>query len=340
MYTEVFSVVIILGVCWVALAVLDVAVAGLLAWILGLSFRRCFAWGLLSLAVPVLLMGYGILIERNCVRVNTVEVAFDNLPKAFDGYSIVQLSDIHSRSFRYRTGTLQRMVEKVNSLDADLIAFTGDIVTISPDELDATEESLRGLKAHNGVVSILGNHDYCPYIKEDKSGKSPAQGLAEVMARERTMGWRLLVNEHWTLHHGSDSIAIVGVENTSTSPHFPSRGDLGKATQGTEGMFRILLSHDPTHWDMEVVGKDIPLTLSGHTHAMQFSLLGWSPIGHFYKQSKGLYRKGKQCLYINIGLGETIFPARIGAMPEITRIILRVKRFEGLRVKRFDTLKP
>ena len=204
-----------------------------------------------------------------------------------------------------------------------MIAFTGDIVTISPDELDATEESLRGLKAHDGVVSILGNHDYCPYIKGDKSGKSPAQGLAEVMARERAMGWRLLVNEHWTLHHGSDSIAIVGVENTSTSPHFPSRGDLGKATQGTEGMFRILLSHDPTHWDMEVVGKDIPLTLSGHTHAMQFSLLGWSPIGHFYKQSKGLYRKGKQCLYINIGLGETIFPARIGAMPEITRIILK-----------------
>ena len=171
MYTEVFSVVIILGVCWVTLAVLDVAVAGLLAWILGLSFKRCFTWGLLSLAVPVLLMGYGILIERNCVRVNTVEVAFDNLPKAFDGYSIVQLSDIHSRSFRYRTGTLQRMVEKVNSLDADLIAFTGDIVTISPDELDATEEALRGLKAHDGVVSILGNHDYCPYIKEDKSGE-------------------------------------------------------------------------------------------------------------------------------------------------------------------------
>ena len=323
MSTELLSVAIILGVCWVALAVLDLAVAGLLAWILGLSFKRCFTWGLLSLAVPVVLMLYGILIERNCSRVNTVEVTFDDLPEAFDGYTIVHLSDIHSRSFRHRTGALQRMVEKASSLDADLIAFTGDIVTISPEELDATEEALRGLKARDGVVSILGNHDYCPYIKEGESGKSPAQGLAEVIARERAMGWRLLINGHTVLHHGGDSIAIVGVENTSTSPHFPSRGDLNKAMQGTEGMFRILLSHDPTHWDLQVVGKDIPLTLSGHTHAMQFSLFGWSPIGHFYKQSKGLYRKGKQFLYINIGLGETIFPARIGAMPEITRIILR-----------------
>ncbi|MBR1834892.1 MAG: metallophosphoesterase [Bacteroidales bacterium] len=323
MYTEVVSVGVILLVCWVALVVVDLAVAGLLAWIVGWSFRRCFAWGLLSLAVPAVLMGYGILIERNCYRVNTVELAFDNLPKAFDGYTIVQLSDIHSRSFRYRTGSLQRAVERVNDMDADLIAFTGDIVTISPDELDYTEGILRRLKARDGVVSILGNHDYCPYISQSDSALTPEEGKEEVMARERAMGWRLLVNEHTILHRGGDSIAIVGVENTSTSPHFPKRGDLWKAMHGTEGMFHILLSHDPTHWDMGVIGKDVPLTLSGHTHAMQFSLLGWSPIGHFYKQSKGLYRKGKQLLYINIGLGETIFPARIGAMPEITKIVLK-----------------
>lgn len=323
MYTEVMSVGVILLVCWLALTVLDLAVAGLLTLIFGLSFKRCFCWGLLSLAVPVLLLGYGILIERNCYRVKTVEIPFDNLPAAFDGYTIVQLSDIHSRSFRYRTGSLQRAVEKANDLDADLIAFTGDIVTIAPDELDSTESILRGLKARDGVVSILGNHDYCPYIAQSDSTLTPIQGKAEVMVREKQMGWSLLVNEHWVLHHGGDSVAIIGVENTSTSPHFPSRGDLKGAMRGTEGMFHILLSHDPTHWDMEVIGKDIPLTLSGHTHAMQFSLLGWSPIGHFYKESKGLYRKGNQLLYINIGLGETIFPARIGAMPEITKIVLR-----------------
>lgn len=323
MYTEVMSVGVILLVCWLALTVLDLAVAGLLTLIFGLSFKRCFCWGLLSLAVPVLLLGYGILIERNCYHVKIVEIPFDNLPAAFDGYTIVQLSDIHSRSFRYRTGSLQRAVEKANDLDADLIAFTGDIVTIAPDELDSTESILRGLKARDGVVSILGNHDYCPYIAQSDSTLTPIQGRAEVMVRERQMGWRLLVNEHWVLHHGGDSVAIIGVENTSTSPYFPSRGDLKGAMRGTEGMFHILLSHDPTHWDMEVIGKDIPLTLSGHTHAMQFSLLGWSPIGHFYKESKGLYRKGNQLLYINIGLGETIFPARIGAMPEITKIVLR-----------------
>ena len=328
MYTEAISVAIILGVCWAVLAVIDVAVAGLLAWIFGLSFKRCFMWGLLALAVPVALMGYGILVERNCYRVNTVEIAFDNLPEAFDGYTIVQLSDIHSRSFRYRTKSLQKAVDKANSLNADLIAFTGDIVTISPNELDATAGILSGLKARDGIVSILGNHDYCPYIKQSDRRQSSEKGKAEVISRERDLGWKLLINENFILHHKGDSIAIVGVENTSTSPHFPKRGDLNKAMAGTEGMFRILLSHDPTHWDMGVIGKDIPLTLSGHTHAMLFSLLGWSPIGHFYKQSKGLYRKGNQYLYVNIGLGETIFPARIGAMPEITRIVLRKAKQE------------
>ena len=326
MYTEVFSVGIVLLVCWVAITLMDLAVAGLLALVFGWSFKRCFVWGLLTLAVPVLMMGYGILIERNRYEVKTVEIAFDNLPKAFDGYSIVQLSDIHSRSFRYRTGSLQRAVEKANNLNADLIAFTGDIVTITPDELDATAGILSGLQARDGVVSILGNHDYCPYIKESNSTLTPDEGKKEVIARERAMGWRMLVNENLILRHGDDSIAIVGVENTSTSPHFPKRGDLWNAMKGTDGMFRILLSHDPTHWDMGVIGKDIPLTLSGHTHAMQFSLLGWSPIRHFYKQSKGLYRKGNQYLYINIGLGETIFPVRIGATPEITQIILRRSR--------------
>lgn len=323
MYTEAFSVGVILLVCWIALALLDLAAAGLVALLFGVSFKRCFVWGLLALALPVALLLYGVLIERNCYRVNTVELSFDELPEGFDGYTIVQLSDIHSRSFRYRAASLQRAVDKVNALDADLIAFTGDLVTIGPDELEVTAPVLKGLEAKDGVVSVLGNHDYCIYIKRSPGGMSPEQAKEEVIAREQAMGWRLLRNEHWTLHHGGDSIAIVGVENTSTSPHFPSRGDLWKALHGTEGMFHILLSHDPTHWDMGVIGKDIPLTLSGHTHAMQFSLLGWSPIGHFYKQSKGLYRKGNQQLYVNIGLGETIFPARIGAMPEITRIVLR-----------------
>ena len=323
MYSEVFSVAVLLLVCFVVLTVLDLAVAGVLALVAGLSFKRCFLWGLLSLAVPVLLMAYGLLIERNCYRVNRVELEFDSLPEAFDGYKLVHLSDIHSRSFRYRASSLQRAVDKVNSLDADMIVFTGDLVTIEPSELDVTEPVLKGLKARDGVVSVLGNHDYCTYINRGTSGMSPEQGRTELMEREKAMGWKLLLNQNLILHRGNSRMAVVGVENTTTSPHFPSRGDLGKALLGTDGLFKILLSHDPTHWDHGVKGKNIALMLSGHTHAMQFSLLSWNPIKHFYRQYKGLYRYKNQCLYINIGLGETIFPARIGAMPEITLIELR-----------------
>ena len=168
MYSEVFSVAVLLLVCFVGLTVLDLAVAGVLALVAGLSFKRCFLWGLLSLAVPVLLMVYGLLIERNCYRVNRVELEFDSLPEAFDGYKLVHLSDIHSRSFRYRASSLQRAVDKVNSLDADMIVFTGDLVTIEPSELDVTEPVLKGLKARDGVVSGIQGGSYAEAVKKQR----------------------------------------------------------------------------------------------------------------------------------------------------------------------------
>jgi predicted MPP superfamily phosphohydrolase len=137
------------------------------------------------------------------------------------------------------------------------------------------------------------------------------------------MGWNLLINKNIIVSRGTDSIAIIGVENTSPSKHFPSRGELIKASEGTEGMFRILLTHDPMHWEAEILGKDYPLTLSGHTHAMQLSLQGWTPSSLMFRQSRGIYSEGSQHLYVNIGLGETILPVRIGARPEITLITLR-----------------
>ena len=140
------------------------------------------------------------------------------------------------------------------------------------------------------------------------------------------MGWTLLMNEHRMHRRGADSIAIVGVENTSPSHHFPSKGDLAKAAEGTEGMYRILLSHDPLHWEAEIVERDFALTLAGHTHAMQFAMFGWSPSRHLFPQYRGLYTTAEdrtQHLYVNTGLGETIFPARIGVRPEITLITLR-----------------
>lgn len=320
MHTEFLSVLIILTVCIGLLTVLDLAVAGLLAWLLRLSFKRCFLWGLLSLLLPPLLLAYGLLIERNIYQVKRVEVTFDNLPAQFDGYRLVQLSDIHTRSFLKRPKSLGRCVDKVGSLRPDLIVFTGDIVTLSSSELESASHILAGLQAPDGIISIIGNHDYCTY------GNEP-DGKRRVVDLERQMGWTVLCNENLILRRGGDSLAIVGVENISTSKHFPTTGNLSQALVGTQGMFKILLSHDPTHWDREVVGKDIPLTLSGHTHASQFSILGWTPVRYMYKQYRGLYQKGRQYLYINIGLGETIFPARIGTPPEITLITLRTSKF-------------
>lgn len=326
MYTEGVSVLAILLVATLALLVLNAIVAGVLALLCRLTFWRCFRWGLLSLILPPLLLLYGVLVERNCYRVRTVEIASETLPAAFDGYTIVQLSDIHSRSFRYRVRSLERAVDKVNALGADLIVFTGDLVTIGPVELLQTGPALSRLRAPDGVLSVLGNHDYCPYMPGARR-KANLDSLALVEDRERALGWDLLLNENRIIARGGDTLAIVGVENVSNSPAFPSTGDLAKAMEGTEGAWRILLSHDPTHWERDVVGKeDIPLTLSGHTHAAQVSLFGlWTPSSLIYLHNRGLYKEQGQYLYVNIGLGETIFPARLGAAPEITRIVLRRK---------------
>jgi predicted MPP superfamily phosphohydrolase len=194
---------------------------------------------------------------------------------------------------------------------------------MNPDELEDVTGILGGLKAKDGVFSVLGNHDYCMY--SDMSDDKKKESLEELMAKQREMGWKLLMNENFIIGRGRDSVAVVGVENTSPSRHFPSKGNLTQAATGTEGMFRILLSHDPLHWESEIIGQDFPLTLSGHTHSMQFSLLGWSPSRYIFPQYRGLYSRNSQYLYVNPGLGETIFPARIGVMPEITLITLRKK---------------
>lgn len=326
MKMEVVSTLVILVMVSLMLMVVDAAVSGVVAWCTAVTFKRAFCWGLLSLLIPVALMGYGILIERNRADVTKVEMKFPNLPESFKGYRIVQLSDIHSRSFEGREDVLRKMVDQVNALQPDLIVFTGDVITMDPDELDSTQPVLSQLKAKDGVVSVLGNHDYGVYMDPRKLKKVASDDKdwcpKEVARREREMGWRILLDENVVIRRGVDSIAVVGVENTTPSPHFESRGDLARASQGTEGMFRVLLSHDPMHWDMEVRGKDYPLMLSGHTHAVQFSLFGFCPSRFMFKQYRGLYESGDQKLYVNIGLGETIFPARIGAAPEITLITL------------------
>ncbi|MCR5841947.1 MAG: metallophosphoesterase [Bacteroidales bacterium] len=325
MYSEFFSILVILLVVSVGLLVLNAVVAGLLALLCKLAFWRCFRWGLLALAVPPLLLVYGILVERNLYRVNEVEIVSETLPAAFDGYTLVQLSDIHARSFRLRPKSMERAVARVNAQQADLIVFTGDLVTIGPDELEPVRGALAGLHAPDGVLSVLGNHDYCPYLRVSDAPRLNREAMELVEKGERAMGWHLLLNENVKIARGSDTLAVLGVENVSTSRAFPSTGDLARAMEGTQDCWRILLSHDPTHWEKEVVGKeDIPLTLSGHTHAAQVSFFGlWTPSSLLYPHNRGLYKEQGQYLYVNIGLGETIFPARIGAVPEITRITLR-----------------
>ena len=320
MGTETTITIMMILFCCLIMAALDAAVCGLLSLFAGVQFKKAFLWGLISLAVPILFIAYGSLIGRNLFEVKKVDITFENLPAGFDGYRIVQISDIHASSFIEREDQLGKAVGMINSLEPDLIVFTGDLITLSPDELNTLTSPLSELKAKDGVMSVLGNHDYSMY--SNASAQQKEEHLKALIAKEKEIGWDLLMNENRIIRRGCDSIAVIGVENTSPSRHFPSKGNLAKASEGTDSTFRILLSHDPMHWDAEVVGKDYPLTLSGHTHAMQFSIFGWSPSSIIYQQNRGLYTKGKQHLYVNIGLGETLFPARIGARPEITLITL------------------
>jgi predicted MPP superfamily phosphohydrolase len=340
MTAEIYATLSIMLICLILLTATDAVVSLILKLAIGTPFKKAFLWGCIILIVPPLAIAYGALIERNLFRIRKVEIEFKTLPEAFDGYRIAHISDIHARSFKGREKRLKKAMEKINALEPDLIAFTGDLISMNPDELEGLRGILGSLQANDGVLSVMGNHDYSMYSGMDEQGMRKAQ--ERLIEAEMDMGWTLLLNESRIIGRGRDSVAVVGVENTSPSRHFPSKGDLPQAAAGTEGMFRILLSHDPLHWETEIVGKDYPLTLSGHTHAMQFSLMGWSPSRYMFPQYRGLYSASysghepkctsdgnptdRQYLYVNPGLGETIFPARIGVMPEITLITLKSRK--------------
>lgn len=322
MATEAIAITGILIVCSVAIIIGDAAVSGILAWVSWITFKRAFLKGLLLLLLPPLVMAYGAWIGRERPQVREVDIRFEGLPESFDGYRLVHISDIHARSYAKRQKSLKKVVDIINNQNADLIAFTGDLITLDASELAAVKEILAELNASDGIISVIGNHDYGIY--SDPTHKNvKGKILSEVVTEERSMGWNVLIDDHILIERGLDSIAVIGVQNTSPSRHFPSKGNITKASAGTEGMFRILLTHDPMHWEREVVGKEYPLTLSGHTHAMQFSIFGWSPSSLIFKEYRGLYTKDDQHLYVNIGLGETILPFRIGTRPEITLITLK-----------------
>lgn len=321
-----------------AVLVCVLAVSGIAA-LAGASFRKFFLRGLWALLLPPLVFLYGMAVGRNECKVSEVEVSDPRLPEQFDGYRVVQISDLHLESVRGREHFLSSVVEKINSLEPDLILFTGDLVTSHPDELLGFEPVLSSLTAADGVFSVLGNHDYCIY-RHWEADSFRAEAVRTLVERETALGWKVLMNESVNIYRDSVSvgdssavISVAGVENISQTSYFPSYGDLDKAMKGVRGSFTILMTHDPTHWHKAVAEyPDIALTLSGHTHAMQLSILGWSPSRYLFKEYRGLYRKQvttgdgtleDALLYVNIGLGETALPSRVGTPPEITLFTLR-----------------
>lgn len=256
-----------------------------------------------------------------------VPLSFPNLPSAFKGLRIVQISDVHSGSFTSKEG-VQKGIDKILSLKPDLILFTGDLVNNKHDEMLPYIDLFSQLKAPLGVYSIFGNHDYGDYVNWDSAQqkKENQELLKQVHAK---LGWRLLWDEHVAIEKDGQQIALIGIQNWSNLGNFPKYGDLAKAYAGTEKYpFKILMSHDPTHWDAQVRPNfsDIDLTLSGHTHGFQFGVeipgFRWSPVQYVYNQWAGLYKEGKQVIYVNRGFGFIGYPGRVGILPEITLLEL------------------
>lgn len=275
---------------------------------------------------------YGLSNKYN-YHVRRIKLTYANLPAAFRGMKIVQISDIHSGSFSNKDA-VTRGVDLIRAQQPDLVVFTGDLVNDRALEMDDYISVFKTIKAPMGVYSTLGNHDYgdyYPWKDYDASGHSLSKekNLEMLKRVHGEMGWRLLLNEHIVLERNNEKMALIGVENWSLNPRFPRKGDLAAAYDGTKDIpFKILLSHDPTHWEGQVLSdyQDIDLMLAGHTHGMQFGVeipfLKWSPAQYFYKQWAGLYEQDAQKLYVNRGFGFIGYPGRVGIMPEITLIEL------------------
>ncbi len=293
------------------------------------TFKNVFYWfgGIVGLTVFLGLL-YGNLIGRNSVRVSEATVYASDLPPAFEGYRIVQLSDTHVGNMR-NPRLLEKVLKKTEALDPDLIVFSGDLVHSRSNELPRYKDVLSRFHARDGIYAVLGNHDYGDYTRwpNREAYRANRQALENFY---REIGWHLLNNASAIIRHGGDSIAVIGVENWGNPP-FPQYADLETALKGTETVdYKILISHDPDHWSQQVKGKeDIGLTLSGHTHGMQLAVrIGdkrYSPAAWKYELWGGLYREGEQYIYVNEGIGTVLFPFRLGATPEITLITLKRK---------------
>ena len=282
--------------------------------------------GLLLGCICAILMWWGALINRYKVDIEEVAVEIKDLPASFDDYKIAQISDLHLGTFNGDTIFVSKLVDIINTLDVDLVTFTGDIVNRKSDELLPYESLLSRIKAKDGVLSVLGNHDYGDYL-DWATPKDKEENLRLMYEINQRMGWDLLLNESKYLYRGNDSIVVIGVENIGDPP-FKVYGSLGEANQSlADSTIKILLTHNPAHWEQDIKDNkkyNIALTLSGHTHAMQIELFGLSPSIFRYNYWKGLYKDSlNRYLYVNVGAGTVAMPMRIGATPEITVLTLK-----------------
>ncbi len=290
---------------------------------------RWMSYGALVVgALPVLSLTYGIARNPYRYKLHKSRIPVKNLHPNLKGLRIIQISDIHSGSFLL-SEPVERSIEMINAEKPDIVFFTGDLVNSVASEMEPFIDMFKQIQAPLGVYSVLGNHDYGDYhhwpTREDKT-----RNFERMKEIHKLLGWQLLLNEHRKIDVGETFINVIGVENYSSNPRFQQYGDLQKATTEMQrDTFNVLLSHDPSHWEDQVIRgyPEIDLTLSGHTHGFQFGVeipgfLKWSPIQYVYPQWAGLYQNAAQYLYVNRGLGYLGYPGRVGILPEITLLTL------------------
>ncbi len=282
-------------------------------------------------AIPFASLLYGMIQGKYNYKVLKYVLEFEDLPGEFDGFALTQISDIHSGSFDNRN-KVEYAINLINEQKSDVILFTGDLVNNVADEMNDWKQLFSTLKAPHGVFSVLGNHDYGDYVKWE-SDSEKAGNLQNLKKLQKDMGWNLLLNENRYLKKNGQKIALIGVENWGENG-FKQAGDLDKACQGiSHDDFKILMSHDPSHWQSKVKKdpRHFHLTLSGHTHGMQFGIeipgiLKWSPIKYRYKNWAGIYEEFGRFINVNRGFGFLGYPGRVGIWPEITVIQLKKKQ--------------
>lgn len=325
---------IIIGVKIPVIAILFIdEIRRLITWTINTDSSRSdflIKLGLVVGSLPLAALIYGLIRNPYRYKLYKAKVSIKDLPESLEGLRIVQISDIHAGSFTYKE-PIKNAIEIINQQNADLVFFTGDLVNSVASEMEPYMDVFDKINSKYGTYSILGNHDYGDYYRWNSKAEKVAN-MDHLMDIHKRLGWDLMLNEHRVVDIEGASIGIIGVENISAKMHFSVYGDMRKASKDCPDCdIKILLSHDPSHWDKEVTKdfKDINLTLAGHTHGMQFGIeipgfFKFSPIQFVYKKWAGLYKEGNQYLYVNRGLGFLGYPGRVGILPEIT--LLELKR--------------